>query len=140
MGLFNKTAIKKKYEFGETLGSGNFAVVKKGTVKSGHQLEGGPTTVAIKVIDKAKVEDMNDIQREIEIMGMMDHPHVVKLYEIYDEAKKMNLIMELVTGGEVWLANRLWPHMQTAAHASRAEASQNGVCGSTQHGMCCLPQ
>ena len=77
---------------------------------------------------------MNDIQREIEIMQMIEHPNVIKLYEvrtltltltltlslslspslslsltlsltltithqIYDEPKKMNLVMELVTGG-----------------------------------------
>ena len=45
---------------------------------------------------------MNDITREIEIMQSMDHPNVIKLYEIYDEPKKMNLIMELVTGGELF--------------------------------------
>ena len=55
--------------------------------------------MAIKFIDKSKVEDMNDIQREIEIMQMIEHPNVIKLYEIYDEPKKMNLVMELVTGG-----------------------------------------
>ena len=41
-------------------------------------------------------------QREIEIMQMVDHPHVIKLYEIFDEPKKMQLVMELVTGGELF--------------------------------------
>ena len=38
---------------------------------------------------------MNDIQREIEVMSMLDHPNVVKLFEIYDEPKKMMLVMEV---------------------------------------------
>ena len=29
---------------------------------------------------------------------MLDHPNVVKLFEIYDEPKKMMLVMELVPG------------------------------------------
>jgi len=35
-------------------------------------------------------------------MQMIEHKNVIKLYEIYDEPKKMNLVMELVTGGELF--------------------------------------
>jgi len=96
MGFFKKSEIKKVYDIGDQLGSGNFAVVKKAK----HKQTG--KDYAIKIIDKAKVEDMNDIQREIEIMEMVDHPNVIKLYEIFDEPKKMQLVMELVTGGELF--------------------------------------
>jgi len=58
--------------------------------------------VAIKDIDKAKVEDMNDITREIEVMEQISHPNIIRLFEIWDEPKKMNLVMELVTGGELF--------------------------------------
>ena len=47
---------------GDELGSGNFAVVKKATMAKGFSMPGVPSTVAIKVIDKSKVEDMQDIQ------------------------------------------------------------------------------
>jgi len=96
MGIFRKAEIAKNYSIGQQLGSGNFAVVKKAVRKADGQ------EVAIKIIDKAKVEDMNDITREIEIMGQIDHPNVIKLYEIFDEPKKMQLVMELVTGGELF--------------------------------------
>jgi len=104
MGIFKKAEIKKHYDLKQQLGSGNFAVVKMGVRKT----PDGPvgikpgTNVAIKIIDKAKVEDMNDIQREIEIMGILDHKNVIKLFEIYDEPKKMQLVMELVQGGELF--------------------------------------
>ena len=102
-GFFNKSDLKAKYSVAnETLGSGNFAVVKKATKTAKNSNAAVPSEVAIKFIDKSKVEDMNDIQREIEIMQMIEHKHVIKLYEIYDEPKKMNLVMELVTGGELF--------------------------------------
>jgi len=97
-----QSEIKKSYDLGADLGSGNFAVVRK--AKNKNYADGGqiPETVAVKIINKAKVEDMNDIQREIEIMQMVDHKNVIKLYEIFDEPKQMHLVMELVTGGELF--------------------------------------
>ena len=58
----SQSEIKKSYDLGADLGSGNFAVVKKAKNKT--YTAGGPIpeTVAFKIIDKAKVEDMNDIQ------------------------------------------------------------------------------
>jgi len=106
MGLFKRAEIDKNYDIEKTpLGSGNFAVVKlatyKGPEKSGVPLKKGDK-VAVKQIDKAKVEDMNDITREIEIMQNTKHPNVITLFEIYDEPKRMSLVMELVTGGELF--------------------------------------
>ena len=113
MGFFKKSDITKLYEIGDELGSDNFAKVKKARKAKTADVEkevGGKkkvvlkagAEVAIKIIDKAKVEDMQDIQREIEIMNMVDHPNVINLFEIFDEPKKMNLVMELVTGGELF--------------------------------------
>jgi len=100
--LFKKAEVTKKYEFKEQLGSGNFAIVKKALQRKPEAGSEIPTEVAIKIIDKSKVEDMNDITREIEIMDNISHKYIVRLYEIFDESKKMNLVMELVTGGELF--------------------------------------
>mmetsp|Transcript_18708 Transcript_18708/g.40335 ORF Transcript_18708/g.40335 Transcript_18708/m.40335 type:complete len:327 (-) Transcript_18708:152-1132(-) len=103
MGLFKKSELAKNYKVGEQLGSGNFAVVKKAEkIKKDDSDKNIPKYVAVKIIDKAKVEDMGDIKREIEIMEKVNHKNVINLYEIYDEPKKMNLVMELVTGGELF--------------------------------------
>ena len=77
MGFFKMSEVKKRYDIGDTLGSGNFAVVKK-SKKRFKDEPNIPEEVAIKIIDKAKVEDMNDITREIEIMSMIDHPNIIK--------------------------------------------------------------
>ena len=34
-------------------------------------------------------------------MIQVDHPNVVKLFEVYEDDKSYNLVMELMTGGEV---------------------------------------
>ena len=91
MGLFSKAAIDKKYLIEKKeLGSGNFAVVKKATIKPGvkpadipeglvDSRKGAAAEVAVKIIDKAKVEDMNDIDREIEVMQQLKHTNVIKV-------------------------------------------------------------
>ena len=108
--IFNKTSgVKKHYDMGQLLGTGNFAEVFKSTCKEGREYvkpDGSkgeiPKDVAIKSIDKSKVEDMNDITREIDIMKMVSHPNIIQLFEIFDEQKKMHLVLELVTGGELF--------------------------------------
>jgi len=110
MGLFNKASnLTKHYELEKApLGTGNFAEVFKATSKTpSRKSEYGnkdviPQEVAIKSIDKSKVEDMKDIDREIDIMKMVSHKNIIQLFELFDEPKKMHLVMELVTGGELF--------------------------------------
>eukprot|EP00316_Scyphosphaera_apsteinii_P024142 CAMPEP_0119308292 /NCGR_PEP_ID=MMETSP1333-20130426/9917_1 /TAXON_ID=418940 /ORGANISM="Scyphosphaera apsteinii, Strain RCC1455" /LENGTH=322 /DNA_ID=CAMNT_0007312025 /DNA_START=33 /DNA_END=1001 /DNA_ORIENTATION=+ len=101
MGFFKNSEVMKHYHIGAQLGSGNFAVVNQAKKRATHDAT-IPKDVAIKIIDKSKVEDMSNIQNEIDIMTMVKHPNVIALFEIYDEQKTMNLIMELVTGGELF--------------------------------------
>jgi len=101
MGFFSTSELKKCYDIGPTLGSGAFAVVKECTNKKANENK-FPAKVAIKVIDKRKVDDMNDVKREIEIMHDLQHEGIIRLFEIFDESKKMHLVMELVTGGELF--------------------------------------
>ena len=41
------------------------------------------------------------MQSEVDILSELDHPNVVKLFEIFDEGDSLYLVMELMTGGEV---------------------------------------
>jgi serine/threonine protein kinase len=92
-----KTGVLKDYDIGQHLGSGNFAVVKEITRKSDGR------KFALKIIDKNKVGDMEDaVQTEVDILRSISHPNIIKLYEVQDEKKKMNLVMELATGGELF--------------------------------------
>lgn len=52
-------------------------------------------TVAIKVIEKVKLDkDFDLIFEEASSLAKMDHPNLVKYYEIYQDKKYIYLVME----------------------------------------------
>ena len=87
----DKYSFEAKYQMGKEIGRGGFSVVYEATNK-----ETG-TVVAVKVIDKKKQDDEQLVllQREISIMKKLDHPNIVKLYDVYDEEKTISLVIEL---------------------------------------------
>jgi serine/threonine protein kinase len=88
-----------KYELGKTLGKGTFSKVKYGI-----DTESG-SAWAIKIIDKAQLakEHMEEqLKREIAIMKHLKHEHIVQLREVLQTAKHIYIVLELVTGGELF--------------------------------------
>mmetsp|Transcript_62194 Transcript_62194/g.173763 ORF Transcript_62194/g.173763 Transcript_62194/m.173763 type:complete len:470 (-) Transcript_62194:137-1546(-) len=57
---------------------------------------------AVKAIDVSKIKDKGRFQQEIDIQQHMDHPNIVKLYETFQDARRVYLVMELCTGGELF--------------------------------------
>lgn len=60
--------------------------------------------VAIKIIDKTALNpsSLKKLFREVTIMKMLDHPNIVKLYEVIDTQRTLYLVMEYASGGEVF--------------------------------------
>jgi 5'-AMP-activated protein kinase catalytic alpha subunit len=61
--------------------------------------------VAVKILEKSKIIDVADVERvarEIHILKIVRHPNVVQLYEIIETQKKLYLIMEFASGGELF--------------------------------------
>ena len=73
--------ITRKYDLLNVLGSGTFGVVRRCRRKTGGEL------FAVKTILKSKVPDLNVLKREIEILQEVDHPHIVKLHDVYENDK-----------------------------------------------------
>ena len=57
---------------------------------------------ACKELPKKKLSDYEGLMREVNLMIKLDHPNIIKLYEVYENDKNIYLIMELCTGGELF--------------------------------------
>ncbi|KAJ8635312.1 hypothetical protein MRB53_009579 [Persea americana] len=61
--------------------------------------------VALKILDKEKVlkhKMVEQIKREIATMKLIKHPNVVRLYEVMGSRTKIFIVLEFVTGGELF--------------------------------------
>ena len=77
------------------LGQGGTACVKLAQHKTSKQ------RVAIKIIQRSKLVS-NDkqiaVEREIQCLQQLNHPHIVKLYDYFKTKKEIYLVMEYVSG------------------------------------------
>ena len=100
MDAHNQTPLRiGVYELGKNLGVGSFGKVKLGT----HIPTGAK--VAIKIINRAKIRSLDmeqKVRREIKILRLFDHPHIIRLYEVIDTPTDIFVIMEYVSGGELF--------------------------------------
>ncbi|KAK7130998.1 hypothetical protein R3I94_016209 [Phoxinus phoxinus] len=86
------------YRLLKTIGKGNFAKVKLAK----HVLTG--KEVAVKIIDKTQLNSssLQKLFREVRIMKVLNHPNIVKLFEVIETEKTLYLVMEYASGGEVF--------------------------------------
>jgi len=87
--------IEDFYVRGNILGRGEFAVVYAGMHKETHE------QYAIKIIDKKKI-DVKRLHTEVSILSTVKHPNIISLKETFDTETELYLVMELVTGGELF--------------------------------------
>eukprot|EP01100_Stratorugosa_tubuloviscum_P008644 TRINITY_DN359_c0_g1_i8.p1 TRINITY_DN359_c0_g1~~TRINITY_DN359_c0_g1_i8.p1 ORF type:complete len:146 (+),score=27.72 TRINITY_DN359_c0_g1_i8:35-472(+) len=85
------TPIENVYSLGKEIGRGGFSVVIEGTNKETGE------KFAIKSIKKTMAEgdDIKLLRREIHIMKKVNHPNILKLFEVYEDDETFYLVMEL---------------------------------------------
>ncbi|XP_043936903.1 serine/threonine-protein kinase SIK3 [Protopterus annectens] len=106
------------YDIERTIGKGNFAVVKLAT----HVIT--KAKVAIKIIDKTQLDDENlkKIFREVQIMKMLRHPHIIRLYQVMETERMIYLVTEFASGGEIF--DHLVAHGRMAEKEARKKFKQ----------------
>ncbi|XP_061102063.1 death-associated protein kinase 2-like isoform X2 [Conger conger] len=102
MDVFKQQKVEDFYEIGEELGSGQFAIVKRCREKS------SGLDYAAKFIKKRQSRasrrgvSREEIQREVEVLQQVQHPNIVRLHDVYESRTDVVLILELVSGGELF--------------------------------------
>uniref|UniRef100_A0A3P8NKK7 Protein kinase domain-containing protein n=1 Tax=Astatotilapia calliptera TaxID=8154 RepID=A0A3P8NKK7_ASTCA len=86
------------YRLEKTLGKGQTGLVKLGVHCVTNQ------KVAIKIVNREKLSEsvLMKVEREIAILKLIEHPHVLKLHDVYENKKYLYLVLEHVSGGELF--------------------------------------
>uniref|UniRef100_A0A672N0Z2 Calcium/calmodulin dependent protein kinase I n=1 Tax=Sinocyclocheilus grahami TaxID=75366 RepID=A0A672N0Z2_SINGR len=91
------SSIKDIYDFKEVLGTGAFSEVMLAEEKRTRKL------VAIKCIPRKALEGKeNSIENEIAVLHKIKHANIVSLEDIYESKSHLYLVMQLVSGGELF--------------------------------------
>eukprot|EP00935_MAST-01C_sp_MAST-1C-sp1_P001310 g1310.t1 len=96
--FFNKDDCLKYYKLTKTLGTGSFATVKLAKRKADGKV------FAMKCIKKEALEqeDQAALESEVAILQRLDHPSIIKLEEVFDTPKTFYMVLELMSGGEIF--------------------------------------
>lgn len=86
------------YAVKENIGHGKFGMVREGFNKLTDQ------SVAIKIMHKANMTmaDLQLIQNEIEILRICQHPNIIRLYDVFENADDFYIVMEYCKGGDLF--------------------------------------
>jgi len=88
----------EKYRVKEKLGRGAFATVRRAVMKSNNQ------NFALKVVRKRGMDEYNlsALDNEVRIMQSTNHENIVKVHDIYNTPNHLHMIMDLLSGGELF--------------------------------------
>lgn len=94
--LANSGPISEYYVIDRTIGRGTWGEVKLVIDKQTKARR------AAKKIPKCYIEDVDRFRQEIDIMKLLDHPNIVRLFETFEDVTDFYLVMEYCSGGELF--------------------------------------
>lgn len=89
-------SLRKKYQLGKVLSSGGF-----GVVRAAHLLRDPQKILAIKSMEKNQISSSDQLKREIEILLEVDHPNIIKFYEVFEDESTIDIVMEYCSGRDL---------------------------------------
>lgn len=84
------------YKIGKELGYGKYGVVRLAMKKNFEQKR-----FALKTISRT-LQGETPLENEFEILKSVDHPNIIKFYEMFVDAKNYHLVTEFCGGGELF--------------------------------------
>ena len=111
-----KGKLLDSYEVIKQLGKGGYGkVYEVKNIKTGE-------VRACKHLSKLNIKNLEKFRREIEILKQMDHPNIIKLYEVYESDRSLYLVMEECKGGEIF--ERIIKHIQDKKMYTERDAAK----------------
>ena len=92
----SKGRLSSKYKILNELGNGSFGKVIRVENLINKEI------YACKKMIKKNIKDIKSFNNEIDILSKCDHPNIIRLYEIIEGEKNVNLIMEECKGGQLF--------------------------------------
>jgi len=91
--------IYQDYNVHERLGSGTFATVRRIVRKKEPHDE---KALKITSLRGLKLEEVDALRNEVDILSEVEHKHVVQLYEHHETDEKIYMVQDLLRGGELF--------------------------------------
>ena len=127
--IWTRGSITQSYILGRVIGHGHFSTVRLAT-KDGYNY-------AVKTIDKRKVSsEQTQIMTELEIVSSIDHPNIIRFYEVFEDERYAHIVMEYCSGGELF--DRLISQGQLSEDYVQQLARQmlSAIIYLHKHGIC----
>lgn len=107
-----KCKVSDHYEVLKEIGDGSYGKVFQ--VNHIHS----KTKRAMKSIPLSQTIDLDQLMIEVNVLKELDHPNIVRIFEVINDSKFLNIVMEQCTGGE------LYERIKKSSHFSESLASQ----------------
>ena len=82
--------------FPQVIGAGSYGSVRECM----HIITG--ERFAVKTIDKSKINRLDHLQREVELLQLMNHRSIMRLVDIYEDEQYVHMVSDKYTGGELF--------------------------------------
>ncbi|KAM6959144.1 death-associated protein kinase 2-like [Aplochiton taeniatus] len=102
MAVFKLENVNDLYEIGEVLGSGHFGQVRQVNERATGSLWAGKFLKIRKNASSRLGVDRKTVEREVEVLQALQHPHIMALKDVFESRAEVVLIVELISGGELF--------------------------------------
>ena len=94
--VFRSSKVHRYYRFRSVIGQGSFGVVHRVV-----HIPSGQERVCKTIFKGSSSVPSNQFENEIRIIAQLDHPHVIRIFEYFEDDREVHLIMELCRHGDL---------------------------------------